>query len=188
LAVSVAQQLHTAASLLEMAQALQKENVALAYGGGVFNHLPDLRDRIPGHFLGERLDVAPEVVDQILASRSSPPSALPASEAYRQALVHFREQWPAIEAYTWQALDQNGISDAYLTQANQSMALNISAALALGDMAYLGREIEWVEGLLFNRQLPPELLGHYLRAYHQALLAHLDERGEPIMTWLGELL
>ncbi|UCC61973.1 MAG: MerR family transcriptional regulator [Anaerolineae bacterium] len=188
LTVSVAQQLHTAASLLEMAQALQKENVALAYGGGVFNHLPDLRDRIPGHFLGERLDMAPEVVDQVLASRSALPSAPAAPEAYQQALVHFREQWPAVGAATWKTLNQVGFSDAYLTQANQSLSRNISAALALGDMAYLGCEIEWVEGLLFNYQLPTELLGHYLKAYHQALTTHLDERGKPIITWLGELL
>jgi len=188
LTVSVAQQLHTAASLLEMAQVLQKENVALAYGGGIFNHLPDLRNRIPGHFLGERLDMAPQVVDQILTSRLPSPSALAPSEAYMQALAHFREQWPTIEAHTWQTLNQNGISDAHLTQANQSISRNISAALTLGDMAYLGREIEWVGGLLFNYQLPTELLGHYLRAYHQALLTHMDERGEPIVTWLGELL
>lgn len=188
LAILVAEQLHTAAKLLEVAQVLQHEGIPLAYGGRMFNQLPALRHRIPGYFLGERLDMAPPTVEEIMSHLPPLPSAGSTPETYQRALAHYTEQLPEIEAHAWRTLNANGIAHAHLSRANQSVALDISAALALGDMAYLGNEIEWVEGLLHSHRLSRELLHHYLTAYHQALQAHLDERGEPILTWLAQLL
>jgi hypothetical protein len=116
------------------------------------------------------------------------PSVGATPETHQQALAHYTEQLPEIEAHAWRTLSANGLAHTHLSQANRSMALDVSAALALGDMAYLGNEIEWVEGLLLNHQLPAEPLHHYVTAYYQALQAHLDERGEPILTWLAQLL
>lgn len=36
----------------------------LAFGGLIFNLLPDLRERLPGHFLGESLDNIVHSVEQ----------------------------------------------------------------------------------------------------------------------------
>jgi hypothetical protein len=55
-------------------------------------------------------------------------------------------------------------------------------------MDFLGTDIEWVTGLLGNYRLPLEALHGYLQAYHQAAIEHLDERGQPIIAWLGKLL
>jgi hypothetical protein len=41
--------------------------------------------------------------------------------------------------------------------------------------------------LLRNRRLPAERLYDYLRVYQQAASAHLDERGAPILEWLGRV-
>jgi hypothetical protein len=41
--------------------------------------------------------------------------------------------------------------------------------------------------LLRNRRLPAERLHHYLRVYRQAARAHLDERGAPLLEWLGHV-
>jgi len=52
LAVLAVQQLHTAPGILEMAEVLESEGILMTYGGLIFNVLPDLRARMPGHFLG----------------------------------------------------------------------------------------------------------------------------------------
>ena len=55
LVIMSAQLLNTAANLLEMARLLQERRIPLAYGGRIFNNIPAIRQRIPGHFLGCKL-------------------------------------------------------------------------------------------------------------------------------------
>jgi len=187
LVILSAQQLSTAATLMEMAQQLQQEQVPVAYGGRVFNLIPALQARIPGHFLGERLDLVPQVVGQLLASSLAVPTGEPASEAYQQALAHYRRRQAAIEAEVWQALENMNISDDFLTLVNSNLAHYIIAALTLGDIDYLGIDMAWLEELLVNYDQPSELLGKYLDTYRQIARTHLDERGDPIINWLAQL-
>lgn len=188
LVIMPAQRLHTAASLLEAAVFLQERRVRLAYGGLVFNLLPELRDRIPGHFLGERLDQAPQLVERLLSSPPKLPSTRPAPETYMRTLTHFRERQGLIEAHVWGILATEEPEYENLTIANTHLGLNITAALRLGDMDLLGVDVEWVEGLLGNYKLPRQLLDNYLDAYHQAAKINLDERGAPILNWLERVI
>jgi DNA-binding transcriptional MerR regulator len=188
LMVSSAQQLHTASALLEMSRFLQQQGLPLAFSGRIFALLPALRSRIPGHFLGDDLLEAPRRVEQILSSPVQLASVEAASEAYQHALAHFQERLPRIETDVWQAMESLQIAHAHLSRANESLARDIQAALALGDMESLSGEISWIEGLLANHQIPTELLGHFLYAYHQAISKHLDERGQPVVAWLARLI
>jgi len=153
----------------------------------VFNVLPALRSRIPGYFLGERLDLAPLAVEQILASSHPPAAVSTAPEAYHLALAHFRERQAAIEAQVWSAMQPSDISYEYLNVADAHLADDVAAALAFGDMDLVQADLAWVEALLRNRRLPAERLYHYLRAYQQAASAHLDERGTLILEWLARV-
>ncbi len=184
LVLLAAQQLHSAATLLDAARLLEALDVPLAYGGLVFNLVPELRGRIPGHFLGESVEAAPQVTESLLTAPRPTPEAEPVADKYQQARRHFRQQVRRIEA----DLSQVEIEPDHLALANRELALNIDAALALGDMDYLGTDIDWIEGLMKNHQLPTEALYGYLRAYRQAAQAHLDEPGEPIVHWLDALL
>ena len=56
LVILSAQTLVSASSLFEVAELLSKMGYPVAYGGRIFNALPQLSERIPGYFLGERLD------------------------------------------------------------------------------------------------------------------------------------
>jgi hypothetical protein len=188
LVVLAAQQLHTAATLLNMAQVLQRKGAPLAYGGRIFNLLPDLRRRVPGHFLGSSIDAAAQTAETLLAV----PRPLPPSEAipgtYLAARDHLSERQASIEAQLDQILNGAGIAPAHLSIASRELALNISAALALGDIDFVGTDINWVNGLLSNHQMPTELLDHYLRAYYTAAKMQMDERGQPIFDWLSGLV
>jgi hypothetical protein len=179
LVVMAAQQLHTAATLRDVALALQEQGVPLAYGGLVFNLVPALRERIPGHFLGEGIEAAPQVVESLLTSPRPVPS--------QQALASFQEHKGMIESRMIRTLSGAAYAPTHLAVGNQRLGRSIGAALALGDMAYLGTDIAWVRGLLDFHQEPSAALDEFLRAYHRAAEEQLDERGKPITDWLGAL-
>lgn len=188
LVIMAAQLLHTAATLEEASRLLQQEGVPLAYGGLVFNLLPALRQRIAGHFLGEQLEAAPQIVETLMAAPRPVPTPETVPDVYLQALEHFRERQGLIEALVIQELNSGGYAHNHLALANRQLGLNMDAALTLGDMDLLGSDIEWVTGLLKNHRLPVEALYGYLHAYYQTVTEQLDERGQPIVTWLGKLL
>ncbi|MDX1616436.1 MAG: MerR family transcriptional regulator [Candidatus Promineifilaceae bacterium] len=187
LVIFSAQQLHTAATLMDVAQVMKDQNVPMAYGGRIFNLLPDLRKRIAGHFLGEGLETTAQVVESVLTTPQEAPSAIMPDESYREALVHFRNQQAAVENKVWQQMSDEGVPYEHLTTANMNVARNIKAGLKLGGMAYLGSEIQWLVGLLANFHIPPEWLTEYLEAYRGAAEEELDERGQPLKAWLAQL-
>jgi hypothetical protein len=186
LVILAAQQLSTAGTLMEMARVFQQKKTPLAYGGLVFNLLPELRQRIPGHFLGERLEVAPQVVESLMTVPRPAPAPRAIPEAFQQTLQSFRSNQSLIEAQVTQALSSAGITHNHLALANRELGLNISAALVLGDVEFLGASIDWLLGLLRNYQLPSEALYGYLQAYHQAVRTQMGSSGQPIVAWLSE--
>ena len=82
LVILTAQHLHSAATLLDAAQILKNARVPLAYGGRIFNLIPSLRQRIPGHFLGERLELAPRAAEQLLTGSVSLPETEAVADEY----------------------------------------------------------------------------------------------------------
>ncbi|NUQ37651.1 MAG: MerR family transcriptional regulator [Caldilineales bacterium] len=190
LVILSAQLLHTAATLLDMAEMLQKEGIPLAFGGLVFSDIPELAARIPGHYLGDTLDNAVTRIEHLLAHPTPAGATPPTSPAMIEALRHFEEQRPLIGARVWQILKPNGghISPAHLTIANTHLGQNIAAALRLGDMSFLSHDLSWIDALLAERDLPTAALRHYLRAYAQAASAHLDARAAAVLDWFDTLL
>jgi MerR family transcriptional regulator, light-induced transcriptional regulator len=187
LAIFPAQQLTTAASLIDIAEVLGKERVPMAYGGRVFNVAPDLRERITGHYLGEQLDTAGQVVEKILTTPQALTSARSASMVYQEGLYHFGERRAAVESSIWRELSQLDVPYAELVEANTQLAAKISAALKLGDMNYMASEMSWVEGLVKNHEINGDSLGRYLDAYRRAVENEMDERGQPVKEWFSRL-
>ena len=194
LVVLMAHTLPTAATMLSMARQLQKEGVPLAFGGLIFSALPSLAARIPGHFLGNKLERAVANVERLLSNPSLTPNTPSIAEPYERAVEHFRERQWRIEAYIWEhawepAAPLN-IDAPHLAQANHSLGQNITAALALGNLDYLKRELDWASGLLHNHRypMPAAALQAYLRLYHEAASHELDEPGAIIVEWLARQL
>ena len=188
LIISTAQQLFTAASLFEMASYLQNESIPLAFGGLIFNFLPGLRKRIPGHFLGESLDGIPQSVEQLMVQLPEIPEVEPVPDEYEQAATQFKELQPIIAAYMWDQFRRNGIAQYHLEIANEFMGQDIQASLNLGDLNLLEHEIEWLAGLLQNHDIPREILPKYLSLYKQAVEENLDQRGHVIVDWLNSAI
>jgi methanogenic corrinoid protein MtbC1 len=195
LIVLSAQQLVTAARLLEIARLLADREVPVGYGGRVFNEQPALQTRIPGYFLGETLEQAPQEVEHLLASPAPAPAVEAPSAAYRRLLAAFRDRRSLIEARIWEIVEPMGMSDAHVIEANLNMSRSVMAALSFGDVSLLGPDIEWVMGLIDNSGLPERLEGYgtgadvlrdYLGAYREAFSAEVGEvLGGPVIEWLA---
>jgi len=186
LAILAAQRLRTAATLVEAAKVLQQEQVPLAYGGLIFNLVPALRQRVAGHFLGKALEAAPQMVESLMRAPHPVPAVEEPSAIYQSALDRFQERQPLIEANLTQSLSVDGLSHNHLTIANREIGQSIVAALALGDVHFLGSDMEWVRGLLKNFQVPDEAMVAYLRDYQRIAAEHLGHE-HPVVEWLGEL-
>jgi DNA-binding transcriptional MerR regulator len=183
LVVLAALRLPSAATLLETARALQGR-VPVGYGGGVFNSLPAIRSRIPGHFLGESVEEALHVVDSLMSAPRPAPGGEPVPAEARVALKHFRERRGPIEVKMGQAAGVTGLSLSHLARANEEFALHLEAALALGDIALLDTDSASVEEGLAQEGMLAGTLARYLHAYCRVVEEQLDERGDLILTWL----
>jgi DNA-binding transcriptional MerR regulator len=198
LVILSAQRLYTAAHLLEIASLLAELEVAVGYGGLVFNEQPSLRAHIPGHFLGENLEEVPQEVEHLLASPALVPEVEPLSAAYQALLEAFRDKRALIESHVWEVVAPMGMPHAHIVEANLNMSRNVEAALAFGDIDLLGPDIEWVVGLLENFGLPErlahyetgvEMLRDYLGAYREAFSAEMGESlGGPVIEWLDQVV
>lgn len=188
LVILTAQQLHTAAGLLEMAEALLKERVPVAFGGLVFTEVPNLHEVIPGYYLGDRLERVVGEVEHIMVNLRPQIAQRQVSYDYKEALDHFRSRQAMIEATIWEQMS-DAMPQRLLAMANLSFGRALIAALILGNMDYLNADIDWVEGLLVNHhQMPAEALEDYLNTYFTAAARHLDHRGNVVLEWLSRLL
>lgn len=185
LVILAAQTLSAAAETLAAARFMQAYQTPLAYGGRIFSRLPQLRQRIPGFFLGESIATAVTTVDELLVTGGSPmPDAAPVPATYHHALTDFDRQRWFLEEQVRQKLRTEGWADMHLPTASVHLAENIRAALAFGDMSLINSEIDWVRELLINYQVPQEFLSHYLTVYQEVAQAHLAPSCLPIVEWL----
>lgn len=188
LVILTAQQLHTAASLMEMATVLQGEDVHVAYGGLIFNLWPAIRRRIPGYFLGERLENVLQSIEKYLSTVGVLPEVEPVSEPWQRMFEQFQKQRAQIENDVWDQLSPTGLTYHHLANANAILGLNIRSALMLGNIEYVGTTFSWVKGLFLADEMDEATIALYLKAYRQAVEQQLDPKTcGPIIDWLRDL-
>ena len=185
LVLSVAQTLLGAASLLDLARYTNARSIPLALGGGIFNRIPGLAAHIPGNFLGQQVESAPRVVENLFTNRPSQASSRPLPPGSNAALSGFKENVALIVRRVRQILQSGPIDPHYVEVANTNFSRDVSAALALGDINYLNHSAKWLNGLLENYGLSPRLAVQYYQAFHQALREQPGLQVEPVLEWLS---
>ena len=182
LVILAAQQLTTAATLRAAALQLNRNNIPLAFGGLIFNRVPALRQRIPGHFLGDSIEKAFQLITG--PGLSLAPSAEEASaDPCRELARLFREKRPAIELELYGKLDME-----YLAAANRFFGSGLNAALELGDPVYLEADMDWITHLLKGRGVPDQALPSFLEAYSRQVEKALGAASAPITAWINSYL
>lgn len=184
LMIMAAQRLPTAATLLETARFLQTKGVNLAFGGRIFNLIPDLHHRVPGHFLGNDLEGAVSVVSQILAFNPVTPHVNMPPEEYDLAAVAYRHKRAMIETETWQLSTNPNMPYELMDTTNMRLSEAITAALKLGELDYINVELNLDRQMVRNYGISLDWQCAYFDAYYQAADKHLPQDGSPIVRWL----
>jgi MerR family transcriptional regulator, light-induced transcriptional regulator len=183
LVILVAQQLTSAATLQETALALSSSKIPAAFGGRIFNLHPNLPHTISGHFLGPDLDAGMNEIEVILNNKVEWHQPRTTSQMYvaaHQAFVSKRDQ---IELTVKESLAPLSISTEDIRTGIQFLGENITAALQLGDMAYVSAEVEWFKVLLQSYEKHPQQLIHFMETYSQAVNKNINGSGNPIIDW-----
>jgi methanogenic corrinoid protein MtbC1 len=188
LIVLSAQQLSTAASLRSALLALQGTGIPLAYGGLIFNRLPDLRQRMPAFFLGETLDTAVQSIESLVINpvTSSYPTTTTATGQTLSKV--YNEKRLRIEATVFESLSKAVLRPEFIDVANSFFGNALSAALELGDPAFLDADLDWLKRLLTSRHMSAVLLIPYLTAYQAAFQKELGAAGTPVIEWIERYL
>lgn len=184
LVISAAQTLPGAASLVELANFINSRSLPLAFGGGIFNQIDNLSERIPGHFLGRDINMAPQKIEHLLNCRPSPPVLSPLPPAYAAALAGFREQGALILSRVRQIMQSSQVSSRDVERANESFSQAVTAALILGKVQLLDYSVAWLNGFLENIDVPPAFALQYYQAFRRAVQEQSDSQDGPLLEWL----
>ena len=188
LIVLATQQLIATAAMQSAAALFQHMGVPLAYGGLIFNRIPELRGQIPAFFLGERLDEAVDRVEQLVASPEPFPAGIGVETTHHETVAIFKSKLPMIEIALMEKLISEGLTNKYMNEVNAYFSAELSAALELGSLSFLEADLEWVKKLLLDRKIPEETLKPYLIAYQQIVSLYMGEPGSVITEWIASYL
>ena len=184
LVILTAQQLLSAATLQQAAQALSSQKIPVAFGGRIFNLRPDLSHAISGHFLGPDLYAALDEIEMILQGKLKQTHPKAISQIYVAAHQAFVLKRAQIEMAVKEPQESLDISADDLETGIYFLGENINAALHLGNMAHVSAEIDWLRGLLRSYGSSSEL-GPFLQTYLNAVEKNFNGQGSPISEWLA---
>lgn len=185
LVLSAAQTLPAAASLLKLADTVNKQSVPFAFGGGIFNEIKGLSQRIPGFFIGRNLDSAPRVIELLLMQHPYSSEIKPLPINYLNSLEGFKRHKENIINRINQILSVDSFPPFQLELANAHFIPGVIAALTLGDIHFLDYLTKWLDGLLKNYGLPTSLIFQYYLAFRQAVQEQMENKENPILEWLS---
>jgi methanogenic corrinoid protein MtbC1 len=188
LIILAAQRLTTAATLQSTTLALRDLGIPLAYGGEIFNRLPQVRENIPAHFLGEMLDSAVQRIERLVVPPQSTPVTVNVIDSHWELVRLFREKRSLVEAALHAELIDRELLPDNVDEVSTLFGDELLAALTLGNPAYLEIDLDWVKKLLAGRKIHEDHLSPYLTAYSRALDQVLGEPAAPITDWLSAYL
>ena len=167
LVIMTAMRIVTAAALLDTANFLFENNIPVAFGGGVFNHLPSLARRIPGYFLGEHILESVDKIENLLLKPNLPVVSPQESFNLSDVKHKFIENKQQIEIIVTEQLKGTLDQDFSLSELNLTLnflSQDIIAALSLGDLDIIGANLDWAKRLMQHREIPEDQLEGLLSA------------------------
>ena len=178
------QLLQNANTLRKTAEELQVSGAKVAYGGRIFNTTPDLRRRIPAHFLGDSVSDAMQTIE-ILVTQDKPlqsvqPVHLPDVELGNE----YDNSRPMIESQVIQDTRALEIPVGVLGEAVQQLGDNLSSAIPLSSLESVSLEMEWIRGLVEEHNQDHRSLEDFLRIYARSIDSVMGKTGLPISSCL----
>lgn len=191
LVVLSAMRLTSSVTLYETVKLLAENKIPAAFGGWVFEHVPGLTQIIPGHYLGGEILNAVMEIEKLLLGPITPHRVESEKQDFQQIISDFINKKELIESETLESLAGKfgpEISAESIRDANEKLALDMIAALSLGELALVEPNLQWVKKLIGGHDIPEEVLLTYLAAYLEAAQNYLIDSGAPIIDWLASII
>ncbi|HET6845618.1 MAG TPA: MerR family transcriptional regulator [Anaerolineales bacterium] len=182
LVLMAAQGLRAAVGLQAAATVVADQGIGLAFGGRIFNHLPELTTKIAGQYLGQVLQEVPDQIEGLLARRPvirRRERPRPGSEARR-----FADAQAQIDVHVQRSFARTPLPTRHLMTANSLLGNSIAAALAFGDIAYAGADMPSNVVALQQQGMPTGRIDEHLLAYSHGVRRVLGSDGAVIVAWL----
>jgi len=186
LVILSAQLLQTANELRVTAEQLRSSGARVAYGGRIFNLMPELRKRIPAHFLGESIPEALTSIETLLNTNIPLQKVEPVSPLESNLGKAFLRNRPMIDVQVLAEARNLEIPTEFALLAIQELGSNLASALALGNLEAVRAEMEWIQGLLHEYNQDHNSLQNFIRIYAQSIDATMGEEGQPLSSWLKD--
>jgi len=174
----------TAATLQQTALALSSQAIPVAFGGRIFNTHPGMPSSISGYYLGQDLLTALDQIETILSKKLRLPQSKAASPSHVAAYRAFVSKRGQIELTCKEWMKSRSISPDNLHIGVHFLGENIAAALQLGDISYVSKEVEWLKALLRFHEAQSEQFIYFLEAYSEAVKKNLNSSSKLIFEWL----
>jgi hypothetical protein len=145
---------------------------------------PELRQKIPAHFLGASIQEALVSVETLLNSNIPFESIQELSQhdaALHKSFLHNR---PKIVDFALDEVRKTGLSSEFATIAFHQIGENLDSALAFGAIHVLEKEMDWIIGLLHEYNQSVEQLKAFLNAYANAVDSAMGNEGQLISSWI----
>lgn len=184
LVILTAQRLETAASLREMALLLQERGITVGYGGRIFKLIPQLRRRIPGHYLGDDLASSINRIEDLIPVPPTLPEQDPIPPHIQRLAEAMHNREMDIAATTARMIRESDLPAGATSSANIGMGRTALAALNLGGIHLIDADINWTEAMLENHGFSTRQLADFLLLYAQAIEQTIGSQASEVAQWL----
>jgi hypothetical protein len=184
LVILSAQLLQNANSLRKTAEQLQVSGARIAYGGRVFNVLPDLRNRIPAYFLGNSVPEAMQTIETLITAEVPLKGIYPVRPQDVSLGNDFSTDRPMIEAKVVQKARLLEIPEDVLGESIRQLGDNLVSAIPLGSLESVNVEMDWIRGLLREHNQEHQSLENLIKMYATSIDEVMGTKGQLISSWL----
>jgi len=186
LVILSAQLLQTAKGLRETSQLLGASRTQVAYGGRIFNIAPELRQKIPAHFLGASIPEALVSVETLLNSNIPLENIEEIDQTDASLHKSFLDSRSRIVDFALDEALKTGLSSQFAAIAFHQLGENLDSALSFGEIQVLECEMDWIAGLLHEYNHSLDQLKVFLNAYAKAVDSVMGKEGQAVSSWLLE--
>ena len=186
LIILAAQQLISAATLKNTADVLNQSNIPIAYSGRIFIDSPELREKINAHFLGETSDEVFQNAESLLSQNALTPPLPKKKEHYQGLIKAFKFYRPNIHVHFLKEILHFNLAAFSFHEVNNFMSENILAALQLGSLDFLKKELAWADTLIKNHGQTQLAIKDYLNLYANSIKKEIGDEAALAVDWLLE--
>jgi len=183
-----AQRLVSAATLAHTAQMIQSQGTPVAFGGLIFNQIPELASKIPGIFLGNDLSRVPEAVERMAFVRMRLNPGSFSEDKFSEIFSLIKMKRSVLEYVMNLYLTGIGLMEEYAHEISTQLLDTIQAALMLGDLEYMQPDLRWAKSLSKNRGFSENRYLDFIKNVAEMIKRESGLNNNVVSAWLSNYI